>query len=213
MIGALIGAGVSVAGSLIGGAKADKEARKAQQALDQNHQSTMDALRRRANEDGLQTAASQSALTRAREMFNDNISRAQATQAVMGGTDASVAQAKAQANDALANAASNVAVSAENRRNQAEDAMLAENKNYANQTAAIHNQRAANNTQAANQAMAAGMGMATADMQSKLDTGTGLIESLWKKGGNTFDASELVNKANQLRINYEPGGLYGNLFK
>lgn len=212
MIGALIGAGVSIAGSLIGGAKADKEAKKAQAALDQNHQSTMDALRRRANEDGLQTAASQSALTRAREMFNENISRAQATQAVMGGTNASVAQAKAQANDALANAASNVAVSAENRRNQAEDAMLAENKNYANQTADIHNQRAAANTQAANQAMAAGLGMATADMQAKLDTGNGLVESLFNKGGNSFNASELASKASQLRVNYEPGGLFNKYF-
>lgn len=208
MIGAIIGAATSVAGGIMGGVNAAKAQREAKNQLNRSHTETSDALRRQINQDYTQTAQAQAALNAAKENFDNRIGQAEGAQAVAGGTDASVAQAKQQANDAMANAVSNVAVNGEQMARQAENQQIAENQNYRNQMANIATQKAAANAQAGSQAMQAGLNLAAADMQSHLDNGKGIFE---KKYGSDSSASvkKIVNPADNTggSVDSDPFGL------
>lgn len=204
MIGAIIGAAASLAGGITGAVSANKAAKRAKEQLNTSHDETTAALRKQINQDYTQTAQAQSALRDAKQAFDERIGQMQGQQAVAGGTDASVAQAKQQANNAMGNAVSNIATQGEQLARTAENQQIAENQNYRNQMANIENNKAQANAQAGSQAMQAGMNLAMADMQSHLDNGKGLLEKGTADSGTgnitNFDGSEIVKKANQVNI-------------
>lgn len=120
MIGSMIGAGMQIAGSIFGGISASKAMKNVKNNLDQQKKANQDWYNRRYNEDATQRADAQAALTRTEESIKNRNRQAAGAQAVMGGTEESVAAAKAANNQALAEATTNIAVNADRRKDAIE---------------------------------------------------------------------------------------------
>lgn len=120
MFGSLIGAGMSAVGSIFGGISASKAMKKVKTNLQNQQKANQDWFNRRYNEDATQRADAQRILTKTEESIRNRNRQAAGAQAVMGGTEESVAAAKAANNQALADATSQIAVNAEARKDQIE---------------------------------------------------------------------------------------------
>lgn len=120
MIGSLVGAGLSAVGSIFGGISASKAMKKVKKNLQTQKQANQDWYDRRYNEDATQRADAQRILTKTEESIRNRNRQAAGAQAVMGGTEESVAAAKAANNQALAEATSQIAVNAGARKDQIE---------------------------------------------------------------------------------------------
>ena len=120
MIGSLIGGGLSAVGSIFGGISASKAMKNVKKNLDSQKQANQDWYDRRYNEDATQRADAQRILTKTEEIIKNRNRQAAGAQAVMGGTEESVAAAKAANNQALADTTSQIAVNAEARKDQIE---------------------------------------------------------------------------------------------
>lgn len=120
MIGSLIGAGISAAGSIFGGISASKAMKKVKKNLQQQQKDNKNWYDRRYNEDATQRADAQAALTQLQEDIRVRNRQAAGAQAVMGGTEESVAAAKAANNEAMANTVSSIAVAGANRKDAIE---------------------------------------------------------------------------------------------
>lgn len=120
MIGSLIGAGLSAVGSIFGGIAASKAMKQVKKNLQAQQQANQDWYDRRYNEDATQRADAQRILTMTEESIKNRNRQAAGAQAVMGGTEESLAAAKAANNQALADATSQIAVNGEARKDQIE---------------------------------------------------------------------------------------------
>lgn len=181
MIGAIIGAAGGLASSIWGGVQASKAAKKANDELAAQRQKNEDWYRRRYNEDYTQSAEAQAAMTKARELAQEQMKTARGVAAVMGGTEAGVAAQQQAANKMLADTMSGIAQNATARKDAVESQYLQTENALSQQQQGVYNQQAANSTAAANQGMAAGMSLLGADAQSHLEYGKGLFSDLWKK--------------------------------
>lgn len=124
MIGSLVGAGLSAAGSIFGGISASKAMKKVKKNLQAQKQANQNWYDRRYNEDATQRADAQRILTKTEESILNRNRQAAGTQAVMGGTEEGVAVTKATNNQALADATSQIAANAEARKGQIEQTYL-----------------------------------------------------------------------------------------
>lgn len=181
MIGAAIGAATGLAGSIFGGIKARKAAKRARKALDKADRENQEWYNRRYNEDYTQSAEAQAALTKARDYAMEQYRNARGAAAVGGATDESVAQQKATANQMMAGVTSDIVGNATARKDAVEQQYLSTKNDINNQRISMYNNQAQAATQAASQAMGAGMGMIGSDLQSHLNNGKGMFESLFKK--------------------------------
>lgn len=120
IIGSAIGGALGIGASIFGGISASKAIKKVKKNLEGQMKENQNWYDRRYNEDATQRADAQRILT----ITNDNIRQrnqaAAGAQAVMGGTEESVAAAKAANNQALADATSQIAVNGERRKDQIE---------------------------------------------------------------------------------------------
>lgn len=120
ILGSAIGGALGIGASIFGGISASKAMKKAKKNVEGELRDNQNWYDRRYNEDATQRADAQRILT----MTNDNIrqrnQQAAGTQAVMGGTEESVAAAKAANNQAIADATSQIAVNGERRKDQIE---------------------------------------------------------------------------------------------
>jgi hypothetical protein len=124
MLGSLIGAGVGAIGSIFGGISASKAMKKVKANIEQAQTDNQNWYDRRYNEDATQRADAQRVLTMTEESIKNRNKQAAGTQAVMGGTEESVAATKAANNQALADATSQIAVNAEARKDNIENQYL-----------------------------------------------------------------------------------------
>ena len=106
----LIGSALGAVGSIFGGISASKAMQKAKQNVKQQARKNQDWYDRRYNEDA--------------ENIRNRNRQAAGTQAVMGGTEESVAAAKAANNQALADATAQIAVNGERRKDAIEQQYL-----------------------------------------------------------------------------------------
>lgn len=111
---------MSAVGSIFGGISASKAMKEVRNNLQARKQENRDWYDRRYNEDATQRADAQRILTKTEESIRNRNRQAAGAQAVTGGTEESVAAAKAANNGALAEAASQIAVSADARKDQIE---------------------------------------------------------------------------------------------
>ncbi|MBD5201806.1 MAG: hypothetical protein HDS81_00610 [Bacteroidales bacterium] len=120
VIGAAIGGALGIGGSIFGGISASKAIKKVKQNIENRVRQNQNWYDRRYNEDATQRADAQRILT----MTSDNIRQrnraAAGAQAVTGGTEESVAATKAANNQALADAASQIAAYGDRRKDQIE---------------------------------------------------------------------------------------------
>lgn len=135
ILGSAIGGIAGIGGAIFGGISASKAMKKVKKNIE-NQQAENDSwYNRRYNEDATQRADAQRILTITNENIKQRNKQAAATQAVMGGTEESVAAAKMANNAALADAASQIAVAGDRRKDaieqqyQARDAQLNEQLN------------------------------------------------------------------------------------
>jgi len=181
MIGAIIGAATGIAGSILGGIKARKAAKEANAQLDRMEKDNQTWYDRKYNEDYTQSAMAQAALNKAKEAVSENMRNATGSSIVTGATGEETARAKNAANEVVSDTLSNITQEGQQRKDNIERQYLNTKNGIAQQRISVYNQQAANATNGANQAMTAGMGLAGADIKSKLGTGRGLFESLFRK--------------------------------
>lgn len=120
LIGSIAGGALGAVGSIFGGISASKAMRRVKKNLQAQKEANQNWYDRRYNEDATQRADAQRILTQTEESIRNRNRQAAGAQAVMGGTDESTAAAKAANAQALADATSQIAVNAENRKDQIE---------------------------------------------------------------------------------------------
>lgn len=122
LFGSIAGGALGAVGSIFGGISASKAMKKVKRNLEARQRENRDWYDRRYNEDATQRADAQRILTKTEEAIRNRNQQAAGAQAVMGGTEESVAAAKAANNQALADATSQIAVNAEARKDRIEQA-------------------------------------------------------------------------------------------
>lgn len=150
LLGGAIGAGVGAAASIYGGVKASQAMKKIKANLEQQRKDNQNWYDRRYNEDATQRADAQRILTQTEEAFRNRNRQAQGTAAVMGGTEESVASAKEANAQAMANAASQIDVAGEARKDNIEEQYMNTDRSIQNQLNNLEQQKAQNVQQAAN---------------------------------------------------------------
>lgn len=138
----LIGAAIGAAGSIFGGISASKAMRKMKANVEAQKKANQDWFDRRYNEDATQRADAQRILTMTEESIKNRNKAAVGAQAVMGGTEESVAAAKAANNKALSDATSQIAVNGEQRKDAIENQFQERDTSLNNQLNEIEQNKA-----------------------------------------------------------------------
>ncbi|WP_462375798.1 hypothetical protein [Segatella buccae] len=129
MIGSIVGAGMKVGGAIFGGISASKAMKKMKQNIQNQMRENQDWYDRRYNEDATQRADAQRLLTMTEDSIRKRNQAAAGAQAVMGGTDESVAAAKEANSQALSDTTSNIAAAADQRKDAIEQQYMATKSN------------------------------------------------------------------------------------
>ncbi len=148
LLGGAIGAGLSAVGSIFGNISASKAMKKVKNNLNEQRKRNQDWYDRRYNEDATQRADAQAILTRTEETIRARNKQAAGTQAVMGGTDESVAATKTANNQALADATATIAVNADKRKDAIEAQYQAKDEAIEQQLNDLEQKKAQNTAQA-----------------------------------------------------------------
>lgn len=120
LFGSIAGGALGAAASIFGGISASKAMSRVKEQLQAQKQANQNWYDRRYNEDATQRADAQRILAQTEESIKNRNRQAAGAQAVMGGTDESTAAAKAANAQALADATSQIAAGADNRKDQIE---------------------------------------------------------------------------------------------
>lgn len=120
MIGGIIGAAVGAAGGVLGGISRNKALKQQMKMVNEQKKENQNWYDRRYNEDSTQRADAQAMLTQTAEAIKQRNQQAAGSQAVMGGTEESVAATKAANAQAMADATSKIVVAGEQRKDQIE---------------------------------------------------------------------------------------------
>lgn len=163
-----IGAGVGLASSLLGGISASKAAKEAERRQREQEGKEDAWYTRRYNEDYVDTAAGQNLVRRAKEFANEQWKKAAGAQAVAGGTDAAVAQAKDAGNKMMGDTIANIAATDQARKAQVDNMHRQAEAQFAQQDMNREMQRAQNITNAAQGASNAIMSAAAAVDQASV---------------------------------------------
>ena len=140
--------GVGLAGNIIGRFSAARQARKAARELARQRRKNQSIYDREQYTDATQRADAQRLLTQTNEAIKKRNRAAAGTQAVMGGTEESVAKAKEANNDMYAKTVSAVNAQGEARKDAARRQYIANDNAFSSQQRAIDTQKANNTAQA-----------------------------------------------------------------
>jgi len=132
-IGSIIGGAAGAASSVLGSIGKNKALREQMKSVRNQMDENQNWYDRRYNEDATQRADAQRILAMTEQSIRNRNKQAAGAAAVMGGTNESVAASKAANADAMANAASQIAVAGQNRKDQVE-------QQYMNKKGALQNQ-------------------------------------------------------------------------
>lgn len=162
MIGTAIGAAMNVGGAIFGGISASKAMKKVKKNIQEQQRKNQDWYDQRYNEDATQRADAQRILAITQDNIRQRNRQAAGAQAVMGGTEESLAAAKAANNEALADAASQIAVNGERRKDQIESQYQATDAQLQSQLNNLETNKANAISQAVQGVANAGAGIAGA---------------------------------------------------
>lgn len=160
ILGSAIGGALAVGGSIFGGVSASKAMKKVKQNLDNRIKENEDWYNRRYNEDATQRADAQRVLTAMNERIRERNQAAAGAQAVMGGTEESVAATKAANNEAMAEATSQIAANGERRKDSVEAQYLSAKQGLEDERNNMEIAKAQNTAQAVQGLAHAGASMA-----------------------------------------------------
>lgn len=116
---------MKLGGSIFGGISASKAMKKVQKNLENQQRENQDWYDIRYNEDATQRADAQRILAITEQNIRNRNRQAAGTAAVMGGTDESVAATKAANASAMADAASQIAIAGDQRKDSIEQQYMA----------------------------------------------------------------------------------------
>lgn len=129
MIGSIIGGVAKIGSSIFGGAKQAKAYRQTMSNIRQQQQDNDDWYNQRYNEDATQRADAQALLTKTEESIRNRNRQTAGAAAVMGGTEESIAAAKAANNATLTDAVTNIAAAADARKDAIEQQYQTNDRN------------------------------------------------------------------------------------
>ena len=141
MIGSIIGGAMKLGGSIFGGIKASREAKKQQKMLDAQKAENQAWYNRRYNEDGTQRADAQRLLTNTQDLLRRQTKAAQGANAVTGASTEAVAAQKAANNQALAETTSTIAAASDARKDNIEQQYQTNNNALADKQMQISRQK------------------------------------------------------------------------
>lgn len=120
ILGSVIGAGVGAASSIFGGIAAGRKMSQVKNSIKNDMAENQAWYEQRYNEDATQRADAQRILTMTEESIKNRNRQAAAAAAVMGGTEESVAASKAANAQAMSDAAAQIAVAGDKRKDAIE---------------------------------------------------------------------------------------------
>lgn len=167
----------SVASSLFGANKAKKAARRAQAENTYRSNAEKAWYDKEYNTDYLDTKAGQNLMRKAQEVQDNYVRKADGAAAVGGGTAASVAMAKEQANKAMGDTIANVAAQDTARKQQVSDAHNQNVMQLSRERQQIEQQKAQATSDAAQNMSNALMQAGVNQLGSQLEGGKGLKKS------------------------------------
>lgn len=153
---------MNVGSAIFGGVTASKAMKNVKRNLKEQQRKNQEWYDQRYNEDATQRADAQRILAITQENIRERNRQAAGAQAVMGGTEESLAAAKAANNEALADAASQIAVNGERRKNQIESQYQATDAQLQSQLNNLETNKANAISQAVQGVANAGAGIAGA---------------------------------------------------
>lgn len=155
MIGAIIGAAAGIGSAIAGGIKSAKAARRQKAQLEREKAENAAWYERRYNEDATQRADAQRLLRQTQESIRNRNREAASTQAVVGGTEESVAATKEANAKALSDTASAIAAQGETRKGQVEESYRNQDRTINKELGEIEANRAKNIANTSAQAISA----------------------------------------------------------
>ncbi len=150
MIGGIISGAMKGIGSIFGGYKASQAMKQVKKNLEQQQRENQDWYDRRYNEDATQRADAQRMLAMTNELIKKQNKSAAGTQAVMGGTEESVAATKAANAQTMADTASQIAVAGAQRKDSIENQYMSRKNTINKQLNDMQTQKANNIISAVN---------------------------------------------------------------
>ena len=155
VIAGLLGAGASIYGSWKSGKQSAEADANAKNVMDAQKAANDAWWAQKQSENYMDTPEAQAAIAKARELAAEQMANARGVQAVMGGTDASVAVVQKSANKMLADTISGMAVQQTARKDAAEQMYLNQNNQLSNQLVNYYGQKSANSAAAGSGALGA----------------------------------------------------------
>lgn len=152
-----LGGAVALGSAIYGAIQSKRENDRARRLISNQRAKNEAWYNIRMNQDYTERADAKAAINKQRELLKNGLQTARATNAVAGGTDASVAMQKLQAADSVAETTSNIAANAENYKEGVEQRYQQTDNALAQQQAQMHAQQGAAIAQAAGQGVAAGV--------------------------------------------------------
>ena len=171
--GIISGVGSAVAG-IVGGNATRKAANRNQRLIEEAENESKAWYDKEYNANFLDRSDARAAIAKTREMLNDRYKQAEASAAVTGATEESIARQKRDANEALAEVTGNIA----ERADAYKDAVR---ENYESQQDAIRNQKIGVNNQKAAATAQAASGFAQAAQGLGESLGDTKLSDLFKK--------------------------------
>lgn len=168
MIGALIGAGLSIASSIAGGIANRKARKKQEQMLAQQQRENQAWYDRRYNEDPTKRADTVRLLTQMQEQIKNRNRAAKGRQAVMGGTEDSTTAVKEANNKTLADTTSQIVAANEARKDSIEQQYQQNKRSIQGQQMQMEAEKSADTAN-----VVAGVAGTAANIAATLDAGTG----------------------------------------
>lgn len=162
MIGSIIGGAVAGLGQIFGGIAASKAMKKMKRNVEDQQRKNQAWYNWEYNKDASQRADAQRILSITEESIKNRNRNAAGTQAVMGGTEESVAATKAANAQALADATSQIAVAGERRKDMIEAQYQQRDNELQNQLNDIEVNKANQIAEAVKGVADAGAGIASA---------------------------------------------------
>ena len=148
LLGGAIGAGLGAVGSIFGGIAASKAMKNVKNNINAQRSANRDWYDRRYNEDATQRADAVAAVNRVEQGIRERNRQAAGTQAVMGGTEESIAATKAANNQAVAEATAAIAINGDRRKDAIETQYQAKDEALQSQLNDLERQKAGNVAQA-----------------------------------------------------------------
>lgn len=166
MIGALIGAGLSLASSIAGGIANRKAQKKQEEMLAKQQRDNQAWFDRKYNEDPTKRADTVRLLTMMQEQIRNRNKAAKGRQAVMGGTEDSTTAVKDANNKTLADTTSQIVAANESRKDAIEQQYQNRKQQIENQQMQMEAGKAGNTAN-----VVAGVAGTAANIASALDSG------------------------------------------